>query len=305
MKISAECTALGAGVLAIVAWIVSLVRFAMWRQQVVRDLRAHGTVVKTPRGPIEYAEVGNGLPVLFVHGTPGGYDTSLAYIKTTHLDTRGYRYIMPSRPGYLRTPLSVGETPREQAQAFAALLTELGIDKVIVWAGSGSGPSGLEFVLQYPHRCSALILVEALTQRPTGAPPRPSVLMDYFVWQFGRFMVSRWQATNPSDRDISAIGYAVINAMVPGNVRLTGQLNDVKQYAQIVNWPLNQIQCPTLILHGTADKNVAIANSEQAHAQIAGSQFVKFPDADHFMVVTKHRQLNDVIGDFLAKHVKS
>ncbi len=300
-----ERIALGAAVLAIAAGTASLVRFASWRQQIVRDLKAQGSIVQTPRGPIEYAEVGRGLPVLFVHGTPGGCDTSLAYIRATHLDQRSYRYIMPSRPGYLRTPLSVGETPTEQAEAFAALLTALEIDKVVVWAGSGGGPYGLQFVLQYPQRCAALILLEALIERPTGTPPRPSILIDYFIWQFGRFMVSRWQAAYPSDRDISAIGHAVINAISPSTVRLTGQMNDLKQFAQMGEWPLNQIRCPTLILHGTADKNVAIANSENAHAQIEGSQLVKFPDADHFMVVTKHQEVNDTIVDFLTKYVES
>jgi pimeloyl-ACP methyl ester carboxylesterase len=76
-----------------------------------------------------------------------------------------YRYIIPSRAGYLRTPLSVAETPQEQAHAFAALLTALGIDRVATTASSGGGPSALQFAMQYPDRCSALILEECIIQK--------------------------------------------------------------------------------------------------------------------------------------------
>jgi pimeloyl-ACP methyl ester carboxylesterase len=69
--------------------------------------------------------------------------------------------------------------------------------------------------------------------------------------------------------------------------------------------PLNQIQCPTLILHGTADKNVSIADAEYAHAQIAGSEFVKLEGADHMMIITRHRELNNFTQAFLAKHASN
>lgn len=49
------------------------------------------------------------------------------------------KFIIPSRPGYLRTPLSVDRTPKEQAEALAALLDTLKIDKVAVVGGSGGG----------------------------------------------------------------------------------------------------------------------------------------------------------------------
>ena len=45
--------------------------------------RAHASVgsqiVQTPCGPIEYAEAGEGIPMLVVHGAGGGFDQGLYF----------------------------------------------------------------------------------------------------------------------------------------------------------------------------------------------------------------------------------
>jgi len=294
----------GALVLVLVIVFGTFTRFMFWRQQHNSELLANSVLVDTPRGPIEYAELGQGTPMLLIHGTPGGYDQLRDIIKATGKVGNGLRYIMPSRPGYLRTPLTVGATPQEQAQAYAALLTKLGVEKVLVAATSGGGPSGLQFALQYPDRCMALILIETVS-RQWAAPVesvKASLLQDYLIWLFGRFQVAKWQASNPADRDISIIGQNGLNSIQPSELRFAGEDNDLKQFSQMSDFPLNRIRCPTLILHGTADVNVPIAQSEYAHAQIANSELVTFPGEDHFMVITKRKELDKVIAKFVAKH---
>ena len=91
-----------------------------------------------------------------MHGTPGGYDQSP--------EEATYRMIAPSRPGYLKTPIEVGRTPQEQADAYAALLDALGIDeKVFVMGASGGGPSAYAFAAAYPERTLGLIQLEAMS----------------------------------------------------------------------------------------------------------------------------------------------
>ena len=53
----------------------------------------------------------------------------------------GFRVIVPSRPGYLRTPLTSGRTPGEQATLIAALLDTLGIERGALYAYSQGGAS--------------------------------------------------------------------------------------------------------------------------------------------------------------------
>ena len=117
--------------LAVAAIVVSYAKFWLWRADIIRGLESHSVVVETARGPIEYAAIGTGYPALFLHGTPGGYDQ--VYEATKLAIERGQpqllRVIAPSRPGYLRTPLSVGATPEQQADAYNDLLDALHVDR--------------------------------------------------------------------------------------------------------------------------------------------------------------------------------
>src|SRR5277367_656622 len=156
---------IGLSVVIIVVCAITYVRFTHWRNEVTKNLQRDSTVVQTAKGPIEYAEIGHGPSVLLTHGDPGGYDQVYQVVKLEGAEHGVSRYIIPSRPGYLRTPLSVGKTPKEQAQAFAALLDALKIEKVAVIGASGGGPSAIEFAALYPDRCNALILEEAVSMR--------------------------------------------------------------------------------------------------------------------------------------------
>ncbi len=125
-----------------------------------------GCLAETPRtvstasGPIEYADRGRGEPVLSVHGTFGGWDQGL--VAAEFLRVNGYRIIAPSRPGYLGTPLSTGQTFTQQGDAMAALLDALGIDRIIVLAVSGGGPAGYELAARHADRVSRLVQVDGV-----------------------------------------------------------------------------------------------------------------------------------------------
>ncbi|HKF19867.1 MAG TPA: hypothetical protein VKF14_22150 [Candidatus Dormibacteraeota bacterium] len=88
-------------------------------------LASQRQVAETPCGPIEYATVGAGVPVLEVHGIFGGFDQGLLVARPLLGD--GFRIVAPSRFGYLRTPLPAGASPASQADAYVCLLDHLGI----------------------------------------------------------------------------------------------------------------------------------------------------------------------------------
>ena len=106
------------------------------------NLKANSETVETSLGFVEYTLKGsNGPDLLFIHGTPGGYD------QTTEA-TDKFRVLTPSRPGYLRTSILLGKTPLQQAKVFKALLEALGIDKVIVMGTSGGGSGPFRWLLK-------------------------------------------------------------------------------------------------------------------------------------------------------------
>src|SRR5512133_3033964 len=112
------------------------------------------TVITTHYGDVEYTEGGQGIPVLIVHGSGGGFDQG-ELIAEAFLDDN-FHWIAPSRFGYLRSTFKEGATFDDQAHAYAALLDHLGIEKVAIVAFSHGGPSALLFAVLYPERVSSL-----------------------------------------------------------------------------------------------------------------------------------------------------
>ena len=117
------------------------------------------SVVASPYGDIEFTQGGSGTPVLVIHGSGGGYDQGELLVDALLGD--GFRWITPSRFGYLRSTFREGATFDDQAHAYVHLLDHLGIQKVAVLTMSHGGPSALLLATLYPERVSSLTLVSA------------------------------------------------------------------------------------------------------------------------------------------------
>ncbi len=134
----------------------------------MRETRAHlavgSQIVATRHGPIEYTAWGEGPAVLVVHGSGGGYDQGMLMARA--YGGEGFRWISPSRFGYLRTPLPDGASTTAQADAFADLLDALGIERAAILAMSGGVPPSLQFAQRYPERTSALVLLSSAPLSP-------------------------------------------------------------------------------------------------------------------------------------------
>jgi pimeloyl-ACP methyl ester carboxylesterase len=138
--------------------------YVRWKEGLFKELLAGGKIADTKMGPIEYAVNGDAGPcVIVMHGEPGGYDQTAALFGD--MLGKGFRVISWSRPGYVRTPLSVARTFEEQADAAAALLDALNIDRVAVLGFSAGGPPAIHFAARHPERTWALILECAVTMR--------------------------------------------------------------------------------------------------------------------------------------------
>ena len=93
---------IGLGLLAlfILITIVSFAFYSSFRSENLAALEAGSQIAETSAGPIEYQIVGDtGSVLLFLHGSPGGYDGGAALTEMEGLD--GFRILTPSRPGYL------------------------------------------------------------------------------------------------------------------------------------------------------------------------------------------------------------
>ena len=96
----------------------ALLGAAVYRRDLSRAyqrVRSGGTVVASPYGHIEYSQGGSGPAVLVIHGGGGGYDQG-ELIAQAVLGQQ-FRWIAPSRFGYLSSTLPEGATWDDQAHA--------------------------------------------------------------------------------------------------------------------------------------------------------------------------------------------
>jgi len=106
-------------------------------------------VAQTRHGPIEYRLTGTGPVVLVLKGGHSSRDTRLGHER---LAEHGFTVLEPSRPGYDRTPASVGCSAHDAADALAELLDVLGIGRVRLIAISAAGHTGIEVARRHPER---------------------------------------------------------------------------------------------------------------------------------------------------------
>jgi pimeloyl-ACP methyl ester carboxylesterase len=123
-------------------------------------------VISTRWGAVEYAERGNGDPVLVVHGI---FHTCVGGLLSVRDLCANRRVIAPSRFGYLGSSMPPNATPAAQADAFAALLDALGISQIDVIALSAGATSALQLALRHPEKVKHLaVLVGNLPGSPTA-----------------------------------------------------------------------------------------------------------------------------------------
>jgi hypothetical protein len=145
--------------LLFVSAIATWVYFAYRRDVAAAQARtlSESRILETRCGRIEYASLGEGSPVLVLHGTAGGWDQGLASARG--LASHGFRLIAPSRFGYLRTPLPADPTPEAEADTWAGFLDALQIQRLPVIAFSAGAAPAAQLALRHADRVSALVLV--------------------------------------------------------------------------------------------------------------------------------------------------
>jgi 2-hydroxy-6-oxonona-2,4-dienedioate hydrolase len=289
-----------------------------------KRISAGSRIVDTPCGPIEYGSVGDGPPILAVHGAGGGFDQGLEVARP--LVRSGFRVIAMSRFGYLQTPLPLDASPVSQADAYACLLDALDLKRVAIVGASAGAPSSMQFALRYPERTKALVLVVPaaypchVQQRPDGAmPPKTSaptrVLFDAALKSDFLFWVAPRVARNAMLRGIlgtppSALQNAnaeerarivqVLDHVQPLSMRRLGLLNDASIVRSLPRYELERIAVPTLIL-GVADCLYGTyAGARFSAEHIPGARFISYPSGGHLWV-GHQREVIAEIAAFLRK----
>ena len=211
---------------------------------------AQGSVLlSTPCGPIEYQEVGAGVPLLAVHGSGGGYDQGMAF--ANGLAPRGIRVIAMSRFGYLRTPMPTDASAAAQADSATPMppWVEATMMRVI----------GSDFLFWCALRVARNQVVKVVLATP------PELL----------------QAARAQER---ARIDAMLTNILPVSLRSEGLRSDTAAGKHLSPWPLASIRAPTLVISARDDRYGTYASAQYTAGQIPGAKFIGFDEGGHTWV---------------------
>jgi 2-hydroxy-6-oxonona-2,4-dienedioate hydrolase len=258
-------------------------------------------VINTAAGPIQYADVGKGPPVLMIHGAGGGFDQGHWGFRDGLGDV-SYRVIAPSRFGYLDTPLPKGDaSPIAQADAHAALLDALGIERVAVVGASAGALSAMQFAIRYPERTTALVLNVPASWAPPEEKPaevlmdNPFVLnvvmkSDFVMWAVMKLapneMVTFVGVPKELQSTMTPAQRARVNELIeliqPVSQRKDGIVNDGINSSSLGRYPLEEIRAPTLVIDA-ADVST-FPGSRYTAAHIPSATFLAYETGGHLLV---------------------
>jgi pimeloyl-ACP methyl ester carboxylesterase len=306
-------------ILAAAASAAGVVAYARYRKE-IRAVLDHvdrgGTIAETAAGKIEYAEAGEGEPMLSIHGAGGGYDQGLM-VASDFGD--GYRVVAPSRFGYLKTPVPGDYSPAAQADAHVALLNFLGIERAAVVGVSAGAPSAIELALRHPERVTSLVLLVPRTYHPTqsiGADdsvPSQAVLriiqssVDFLFWltiQVSRGSVVRFLGVPPEVEASASVEERarvteVMNSVLPLSSRVRGI--ELDGLTAMTPWPLEKIAVPTLIVSANDDLYKTLPGARFTAEHIPGAELHVLESGGHLMV-GQTAKVRKLVRDFLKRN---
>jgi pimeloyl-ACP methyl ester carboxylesterase len=251
------------------------------------------TIVVPGVGTVEYADDGSGFPALVSHPLFGGFDVGLG-VGRKFLGPEA-RLLVPSRFGYLASALPRDATPADQADAFAAVLDAVGVQRAVVLGYSAGGPPVIQFALRHTDRVSALVLVASALPGEAGSPPKPVARLlfgsDLVFWLLGRVgprltarilgMDRHFRPADPQ-RDTIEDTWTSLFPIAP---RKPGVLHDLYiSNPDVQHHPLEKIAVPTLIISARDDAMSAHANAARAAQRIPGSRLVSFEHGGHLLL---------------------
>ena len=110
-------------------------------------------------GPVRYLEMGDGSPVVLLHGGGMGYSGDVWRGNIEGIAGHGLRVLAPDLPGYGGTDLGHDHSEDGTRNFLVSWLAELAIDRVGLVGHSHNGRVAAQLALEQPDRISGLVIV--------------------------------------------------------------------------------------------------------------------------------------------------
>jgi pimeloyl-ACP methyl ester carboxylesterase len=276
------------------------------------DWRRHLHRVQLPGAVVSYAEIGEGNPILFVHGLAGCWQNWLENLP--HF-SRTHRAIALDLPGFGKSPMPSWSIDMPgYGRLIHDFCEKLGIDRVAALVGNSMGGFvSTEAVIEQPSRFDKLVLVSAAGISFAEAEGRRIEAQVRLFEAVVPFLAGRrrhpW-LTRPRGRQI-AFGNVfhypnrirpelLAEQMLPGP-RSPGFADAIRAIGGYdTRNRLPEIEIPTLVIWGLRDRIVPVEAAIGYHRLIPDSRLELFERTGHVPQMERPARFNALVESFIA-----
>ena len=263
-------------------------------------------------------ELGGGLPLVMLHGGGPGASAWSNFGACLQRFAVDFRVLLVDQPGFGDSdkPAIEGHFFTFAAEALAALLDELGIERIHLLGNSLGGGTATRFALEYPKRVARLILMGpgGLSQNIFAPDPTEGIkrLYDFAgnpsaeaMEAFIRVMVHDQSLCTPE-----LVAERLANATLPGAresmASLGASFMKPETYEEGMLWREGyRIRHHTLLTWGREDRVNPLDGGLLALKLIPKAQLHVFPNCGHWAQIEAVDAFHAVTREFLAAHKES
>jgi pimeloyl-ACP methyl ester carboxylesterase len=275
------------------------------------DWRRHLRRVELPGAEVNYVELGEGEPILFVHGISGSWQNWLENL--AHFG-RGHRAIALDLPGFGASPMPSWDI---DMPAYGRLVHDfcekLGVEGATIVGNSMGGFIAAEAVTAGPPRFDRLVLVSAAGIINTWNPEERAVATAWAWKTFGPHFADRgrWIVSHPRARQIvfgpfvrypNRLRADLLFEQIDSGLERADGFGDALHAAirHDIRERLGEIEMPTMIVCGQSDRVIPMAAALSYHRRILHSRLEIFERTGHVPQLERPLRFNRLLDEFLG-----
>jgi pimeloyl-ACP methyl ester carboxylesterase len=277
------------------------------------DWRKHQRWIIIDDRPVNVIDLGEGPPVVFVHGLGGSWQN---WLEQLPVFAHSNRVVAMDLPGFGGSPM-----PREQitislyARVLEQMMQVLGIDAAAVVGNSMGGFTAAELAIAFPQRVERLVLAAPAGVSSFGNPDAMRVLS--WLGRTRRLvdLGGGWLAAHADTvarrpwlraqvmRDVARDPARLPARLVAEQLRGTGKPGFVDALAANLNYDfrdrLPEIVCPTLVVWGDRDRVIPVRDAAVYTELIPNARKVILPETGHIPMLERPVRFNALLEQFL------
>ncbi len=252
-----------------------------------------------------YHDVGEGPPVLLLHGSGPGVSAWANWRQTIGTLKNGFRMLAPDMAGfgYSETPADTVYSRQMWLDQIVSFMDQLGIEKAHVIGNSFGGSMALALAIAHPQRVNKLVLMGSV-----GVDFPITDALDA-VWGYEPSLENMRQVMRTFAYDQSLISEELLALRLQASQRLHAQYSKMfpaprQRWVQAMAHPeadIRRIPHATLLVHGRDDKVIPPACSLTLLQWMDNSELHMFARCGHWTQIEHAAAFNALVAAFLSR----